>query len=314
MALFNYYRKEKGLCGMKTKNKFSSMKRKEAMNFYIYIAPWLIGFLVLTLYPVIYSFYLMFTDMNIAGAGQFVGLDNWRVAFTEDRLFFKAFFNTLRYVAMFVPSSIILAFAIAILLSKKIKGLGFFRTAFYIPYITAGVAVTILWGWIFSRDFGVINYVLSIFGIPGPNWLGDPNMAMISIVILSLWTIGNNIIIMLAGIQDIPQSYYESAQIDGAGPISQLANITIPLCTPTIYFNLIVTVIAAFQVFQQPLILTQGGPLNSTYTAAIHLFNTGFLYGKMGYASMMAWSIFAVIMGITLIIVSTSKFWVFYDD
>lgn len=290
------------------------MKRREARNFYLYTAPWLIGFFVLTLYPIVYSFYLMFTDMNLTGVGKFIGLENLKYAFTDDPLFIKAFINTLKYVVMFVPSSIILAFFVALLLSKKVKGLGFFRTAFYIPYITSGVAVTILWGWIYQKDYGIINYVLSLFGIKGVNWLGDKNIAMISIVILSLWTIGNNIIIMLAGIQDIPQSYYESAQIDGAGAICQIFSITLPLCTPTIYFNLIVTIIAAFQVFQQPLILTNGGPLNSTYTAAIHMYNNGFLYGKMGYASMMAWSLFVVIMVITLVVISTSKYWVFYDD
>ena len=290
------------------------MKRREARNFYLYTAPWLIGFFVLTLYPSVYSFYLMFTDMNLTGVGKFIGLENLKYAFTDDPLFIKAFINTLKYVVMFVPSSIILAFFVALLLSKKVKGLGFFRTAFYIPYITSGVAVTILWGWIYQKDYGIINYVLSLFGIKGVNWLGDKNIAMISIVILSLWTIGNNIIIMLAGIQDIPQSYYESAQIDGAGAIRQIFSITLPLCTPTIYFNLIVTIIAAFQVFQQPLILTNGGPLNSTYTAAIHMYNNGFLYGKMGYASMMAWSLFVVIMVITLVVISTSKYWVFYDD
>ena len=290
------------------------MKRREARNFYLYTAPWLIGFFVLTLYPIVYSFYLMFTDMNLTGVGKFIGLENLKYAFTDDPLFIKAFINTLKYVVMFVPSSIILAFFVALLLSKKVKGLGFFRTAFYIPYITSGVAVTILWGWIYQKDYGIINYVLSLFGIKGVNWLGDKNIAMISIVILSLWTIGNNIIIMLAGIQDIPQSYYESAQIDGAGAIRQIFSITLPLCTPTIYFNLIVTIIAAFQVFQQPLILTNGGPLNSTYTAAIHMYNNGFLYGKMGYASMMAWSLFVVIMVIILVVISTSKYWVFYDD
>lgn len=284
------------------------MKRREARNFYLYTAPWLIGFFVLTLYPIVYSFYLMFTDMNLTGVGKFIGLENLKYAFTDDPLFIKAFINTLKYVVMFVPSSIILAFFVALLLSKKVKGLGFFRTAFYIPYITSGVAVTILWGWIYQKDYGIINYVLSLFGIKGVNWLGDKNIAMISIVILSLWTIGNNIIIMLAGIQDIPQSYYESAQIDGAGAIRQIFSITLPLCTPTIYFNLIVTIIAAFQVFQQPLILTNGGPLNSTYTAAIHMYNNGFLYGKMGYASMMAWSLFVVIMVITLVVISTSKY------
>lgn len=298
----------------KGKKAYSAIKRREARNFYLYTAPWLIGFFVLTLYPIVYSFYLMFTDMNLTGVGKFIGLENLKYAFTDDPLFMKAFINTLKYVVMFVPSSIILAFFVALLLSKKVKGLGFFRTAFYIPYITSGVAVTILWGWIYQKDYGIINYVLSLFGIKGVNWLGDKNIAMVSIVILSLWTIGNNIIIMLAGIQDIPQSYYESAQIDGAGAIRQIFSITLPLCTPTIYFNLIVTIIAAFQVFQQPLILTNGGPLNSTYTAAIHMYNNGFLYGKMGYASMMAWSLFVVIMVITLVVVSTSKYWVFYDD
>lgn len=298
----------------KGKKVYSAMKRREVRNFYLYTAPWLIGFFVLTLYPIVYSFYLMFTDMNLTGVGKFIGLENLKYAFTDDPLFIKAFINTLKYVVMFVPSSIILAFFVALLLSKKVKGLGFFRTAFYIPYITSGVAVTILWGWIYQKDYGIINYVLSLFGIKGVNWLGDKNIAMISIVILSLWTIGNNIIIMLAGIQDIPQSYYESAQIDGAGAIRQIFSITLPLCTPTIYFNLIVTIIAAFQVFQQPLILTNGGPLNSTYTAAIHMYNNGFLYGKMGYASMMAWSLFVVIMVITLVVISTSKYWVFYDD
>ena len=290
------------------------MEKREARNFYLYTAPWLAGFLVLTLYPILYSFYLMFTNTDLTGTGQFIGFENLRYAFTDDTLFGKAFYNTIRYVVMFIPSSIILAFFIALLLSKRIKGLGFFRTAFYIPYITSGVAVTILWGWIFQKDFGIINYLLSLIGVQGPNWLGDKKVAMFAIVILSLWTIGNNIIIMLAGIQDIPQSYYESAQIDGAGAICQTFYITLPLSTPTIYFNLIVTVIAAFQIFQQPMILTNGGPLNSTYTAAMHLYNNGFLYGKMGYASMMAWSIFAVIMMITVVIVSSSKHWVFYDE
>ena len=298
----------------KERKKRSKLERREARNFYLYTAPWLIGFLVLTLYPMAYSLWLSFTDMSLSGKWKFVGAENFVYAFTKDPLFFKAFGNTLRYVAMFVPASLILAFFIALLLSKKIRGLGFFRTAFYVPYITSGVAVTILWGWIFNPDYGILNYVLSLFGIKGPNWLGDQKIAMISIVILSLWTIGNNIIIMLAGIQDIPASYYESAQIDGAGALRRVFSITLPLCTPTIYFNLIVTCIAAFQIFQQPLILTMGGPLNSTYTISMHLYNNGFLYGKMGYASMLGWGLFLVIMAITLIVQKTSKHWVFYDD
>ena len=192
-----YLRRRRRVKKPKGKKVYSAMKRREARNFYLYTAPWLIGFFVLTLYPIVYSFYLMFTDMNLTGVGKFIGLENLKYAFTDDPLFIKAFINTLKYVVMFVPSSIILAFFVALLLSKKVKGLGFFRTAFYIPYITSGVAVTILWGWIYQKDYGIINYVLSLFGIKGVNWLGDKNIAMISIVILSLWTIGNNIIITL---------------------------------------------------------------------------------------------------------------------
>lgn len=298
----------------KPARKHSGMERRSARNFYFYTAPWLLGFLVLTAYPILHSFWLMFTDTGLAGGGTFVGFENWVYAFVEDPLFFKSFANTLRYVVLFVPSSLILAFFVALLLSRKVKGLGLFRTLFYLPYITSGVATVILMGWIFNADYGVINYLLSLMGIKGINWLGQPNSAMVTIVLMALWTIGNNIIIMLAGIQDIPASYYESASIDGASELRCVFSITLPLCTPTIFFNLVVSVIAAFQVFQQPFILTTGGPLNSTLTVAMHLFNNAFKYGKMGYASMLAWGLFIVVMALTLIIQKTSKRWVFYDS
>lgn len=298
------------------KKRRSGMAIQDARNFYIYTSPWLIGFLVLTLYPILYSFWLMFTDTGLTGAGKFIGITNWVDAFREDPIFLKSFGNTLYYVILFVPSSLILAFGIALLLNQKIKLPGFFRTAFYLPYITSGVAVTVLWGWIFNKDYGLINYILSVVGIPGPNWLGDTRMAMFSIVILSLWSIGNNIIIMLAGIQDIPPSYYESAYIDGANKLNCIFKITLPLATPTIYFNLIVTNIFAFQIFQQPYILTDGhgSPLNSTYTMSMHLFKNAFEYGKMGYASMVAWILFIVIMMITLVIQKSAPKWVNYDS
>lgn len=299
---------------MKKGKKLVGRARRDARSFYIYTSPWLLGFLVLTLYPIVHSFWLMFTNTGITGSGGFVGLENWIYAITRDPVFFKVFGNTFYYVILFVPSCLVLAFFIALLLSWKIKALAFFRAVFYLPYITSGVAVTILWGWIYNKDYGLLNYVLSLVGIKGPNWLGNPRVAMISIVIFSLWTIGNSIIIMLAGIQDIPSSYYESACIDGAGKFRCIFIITIPLSTPTIYFNLIVMNIAAFQVFQQPYILTRGGPLNATYTVSMHLFRNAFEYGKMGYASMMAWGLFVVVMLLTLIIQKSSDKWVFYDS
>jgi ABC-type sugar transport system permease subunit len=293
--------------------KYAVLKRHETRNFYLYTAPWLVGFFVLTVYPVIYSFVLIFTDAGFDGVGKFIGFENWKYAFTMDPVFLKAFGNTVRYVIMFVPSSIVLAFFMALLLSRKVMFLGFFRTVFYLPYVTAGVATTILMGWIFNSDYGLINYTLNLAHIPGVNWLNSTKIAMLTIAIMSLWTIGNNIIIMLAGIQDIPASYFESAKIDGASELRCVFSITLPLSTPTIYFNLIISTIGAFQIFNQPYILTRGGPLNSTYTVSMHLFKNAFEYGKMGYSSMVAWCLFVIIMTITLIIQRSSNKWVFYE-
>ena len=296
------------------KKKYTGLDKYNARNFYIYISPWLLGFLVLTVYPIIRSFILVFTDTGLDTAGVFIGFENWKYAFTMDPIFLKSFGNTIKYVAMFVPSSIILAFFVALLLSRKVLFLGFFRTVFYLPYITSGVATTILMGWIFNYDYGLINFFLQTVGLPGVRWLNSTSMAMVTIVIMSLWTIGNNIIILLAGIQDIPSSYFESAKIDGASELRCIFKITIPLATPTIYFNLVITTIAAFQIFQQPYILTRGGPLNSTYTISMHLFRNAFEFGKMGYSSMLAWCLFVIIMFITLIIQKSSNNWVFYGS
>ncbi len=299
---------------MKLKERSLSLKRREALNFYLYISPWLLSFLVLTIYPMLDSFLLSFTDAAIGGDFNFIGLENFRKAFTVDPQFWVSFRNTILYVLMYVPANLVISFFLGYLLSRNIKALGFFRTVFYIPYITSGVAVTVMWGWIFNGSYGLINYLLSLVGIQGPNWLADKRYALICIVIISLWSIGNGIIIMLAGIQDIPATYYESAQIDGASSLRQVFSITIPLTTPTIYFNLVIGIISAFQLFNQPYILTQGGPVNATRTVAMVVFQNAFQYGRMGYASCVAWVLFVVIMAVTLIIQSSSKRWVFYDN
>lgn len=296
------------------RNKLTKTELRSAINFYAYISPWLIGFIVLTAYPMVASLYLSFTNSDMGEKADFIGLQNFIHAFTEDQQFLISFKNTLVYVLLFVPSSLILSFLIGWLLSRNIKGLGFFRTVFYLPYITSGVAVTILWGWIFNGNYGLINYLLSLIGIKGPDWLGNSHTALYCIVVMSLWSIGNNIIIMLAGIQDIPKSYYESAEIDGASTLRQVFSITIPLLTPTIYFNLIISIIGAFQIFNQPYILTKGGPVDATRTVAMVIFQNAFQYSRMGYASCVAWCLFVVIMVITVIIQQSSKKWVFYDN
>lgn len=296
------------------KKKSSGLDRRNTINFYAFIAPWLIGFLVLTVYPMLESFRLSLTDTGFTGDGSYIGLANFVQALTVETRVLTAFKNTFFYVLMFVPLNLVLSFFLGWLLSRQIKCLGFFRSVFYIPYLTAGVAVTIMWGWLFNGTYGLVNYVLSMVGIQGPNWLGDKNTALICIVVMNLWSIGNNVLIMLAGIQDIPRSYYESSEIDGASTWRQIWSITVPLCTPTIYFNLVMGIIGSFQLFNQPYILTDGGPVDSTLTVSLFIFRNAFEYGKMGYASAVAWMLFVAIMALVLIVQSTQKKWVFYGD
>ena len=296
------------------KKRSTGFDRRSTVNFYVFISPWLLGFLVLTVYPMLESFRLSMTDTGFTGDGSYVGLANFIQALTVETRVLTAFKNTFLYVLMFVPLNLVISFFLGWLLSRKIKFLGFFRSVFYIPYLTAGVAVTIMWGWLFNGTYGLINYTLSMFGIVGPNWLGDKNTALIFIVAMNLWSIGNNVLIMLAGIQDIPRSYYESAEIDGASTWRQIRSITIPLTTPTIYFNLVIGVIGAFQLFNRPYILTDGGPMDSTLTVSLFIFRNAFEYGKMGYASSVAWLLFVAIMALVLFIQSTQKKWVFYGD
>jgi len=297
------------------KKKFNLSMKSESKLFYLYTSPFILGFLIFTLYPVIYSIILIFTDADMTGTGQFVGLANIKKAFAQDPLFYKSLKNTLYFVVVSVPLSLIVSFLVALLLNnKKIKGMGIFRTTFYIPYITAGVAVTLLWGWIFNAQYGLINYFLSFFGITGPNWLSDSNWAMPAIIIMGLWTIGNTIIITLAGLQDIPEQLYESAAIDGASRLKMTTHITLPLATPTLFFNLVMGIIGGFQVFMQPFVLTEGGPNYATYTYMMHIYNNAFKYGEMGYASTLAWILFILILIITLIVNRTSKYWVYYEN
>jgi len=291
-----------------------SIERRENRQFFLYITPWLLGFAIFTLYPMVHSLILVLTDTDLTGSGKFIGFHNIVRAFTEDDLFYKTLVNTLYYVLVSVPVSLLLSFLIALLLNQKLKGIGFFRTSFYIPYITSGVAVVLLWGWIFNAQFGLINYFLSWFGITGPNWLSDVRWAMPAIIIMGVWSIGNSIIITLAGLQDIPEQLYESAEIDGANTFVKITRITLPLVTPTLYFNLVMGIIGGFQIFMQPHILTEGGPNYATHTYMMHIYDYGFKYSEMGYASTLAWILFIVIMTITQIVNRTSKYWVHYDN
>lgn len=287
------------------------MRRREVWEFHLYILPWLIGFTAFTLGPLIYSLIITLTDARMAGDWHFVGFVNY-AQMLKDRLFWKGLFNTAYYAFVSVPLGLMVAFALASLLNMKLRGMAFFRTLFYLPSVTAGVAVVLLWGWIFNPSFGLLNYALSLFGVQGPNWLGDPRWAMPAIIIMNLWNVGSAMIIFLAGLQDIPQQLYESAEIDGANGWTKTMRITVPLISPVAFFNLILGLIGAFQVFTQAYVLTGGGPLESTYVYLLHLYNEAFRYGRIAYGSALAWVLFFIILLFTLLIMATSKRWVYY--
>lgn len=297
------------------RRKHSAIERKQNRLFFTYIAPWLVGFVCLTLFPMCYSLYLSFTDSAIGDAGVFTGVRNYMEVFGQDAKFWMSAKNTILYVIVFVPVSMIFGIAIAMVLNQNLKGRGIFRVAFYIPSICAGVAVTLLWGWIFSPDYGLLNYLLSLVGIKGPKWLMDPNWAMFSIILINLWTQGNMIIIFLAGLQDIPTSLYESAGIDGASWLQKTRNITLPLLTPTLYFNMLLGMIGAFQMFNQPYLLTKGtSGEDATYTYMLHTYNYAFRYGKTGYACALAWVLLLTIFLMTFVVQKSSRHWVHYMD
>jgi len=290
----------------------SGLRRREAALGYIFILPWILGFLLFTLGPFAASLYLSFTTYSILQPGKWVALGNYLTAFTDDRLFWTVLYNTTYYVVGSVPLRIVLAFALALLLNTKVRGLTAWRTLFYVPSITPLVATIILWAYLLNPKFGLINYALGLFGVRPLPWLTSPIWSKPALLIMSVWWVGGNMVIFLAGLQGIPDHLYEAAELDGANALRRLLHITIPLMTPTIYFNLVMNLINAFQVFAQSFIMTGGGPLNSTRFYMHYLYDNAFLYFKMGYASAMAWVLFVIIFVLTMLLVKTSDRWVFY--
>ncbi len=293
-----------------------NLERNNTINFYIYTSPWIVGFLVFTLGPMLYSLYLSFTNTTLGKTTQIVGISNY-VAVFKDELFYIAVKNTLKYSLISIPLQLMLAFFLASLLNMKLKCIGLFRTIFYLPSVIAGISTILLWGWIFNSSYGLLNYALSLVGITGPQWLTDPNWGIPAIIIMSLHGVGGAMLIFLAGLQNIPKELYESAEIDGANSFVKLTNVTLPLITPTLFFNLILGIIAAFQVFTQPYIFQQLSGSNTRnigmYTYVMYLYENAFKYFKYGYGSAIAWILFLTTLIFTGIIVKTSNKWVFYS-
>ncbi|KQZ48898.1 sugar ABC transporter permease [Rhizobium sp. Root149] len=278
----------------------------------VYLAPYIIGLMVFTALPFAASFYLSFTDYNLMSAPVFTGLENYVKLFTSDRTFRKSLWVTLVYVFTTVPLKLAFALFIAVILNYKLKFINFFRTAFYVPSILGGsIAIAVMWRYLFA-DVGIVNMGLAAIGFEPVNWFGDPTNALFTITLLRLWQFGSAMVIFLAALQSIDKSLYEAASIDGAGKFATFWHITMPLITPVIFFNLIMQMVQAFQEFNGPYIITQGGPLKSTYLLPLYIYEEAFKRFDMGYASAIAWVLFAIIMVLTVIAFWSSRHWVYY--
>jgi multiple sugar transport system permease protein len=286
---------------------------KENLVGYLFISPWLVGFLVFTLYPFIQSIYLSFTRYNIVSPAKWVGTANYRMLLTQDELFWKSALVTVKYAAVAVPLGIVAGVGLALLLNANVKGITVFRTIFYLPSIVPTVATSVVFIWLLNPNIGLVNQILKLLGIHGPSWLNTAPWAFYSLVFMALWGVGGSMVIYLAGLKDIPVHLYEAATIDGAGSFKKLRHITLPLMTPVIFFNLVMGIIGAFQTFTQAYVMTpNGGPEDSTYFYSLYLYNRAWKYLDMGYASAMAWMLFLVIIVLTALVFRTQKRWVHY--
>jgi len=280
---------------------------------YLFFSPWLIGLVFFNILPILSAVYYSFTEYSVLQPPRWVGLNNYHEMFYVDELFWKAVYNTLYYALFSVPLGLIFAIFLAMLLNYRIWGLTFFRATFFLPSIVPGVAAAVVWAWILNPEYGLVNDLLARFGLPGPPWLTSEIWSKPAFILMSLWGIGSTAIIFLAALQDIPQHLYEAAEIDGANLFQRAYYVTMPMLTPAIFFNLIMGVIGALQIFTQVYVISDGGPLWSTLFYVFYLYRQGFEYFNMGYASALSLVLFVITLIFTLILMLTSKRWVYYE-
>jgi len=293
--------------------RMSRPARREALEGYLCILPWLIGFVTFVAGPILASFLLSFTAWDIVSSPRWIGLRNYVQIFTDDGDFVQSLKVTLTYAVFALPLQLVLGLALSLLLNLRLYGMNLYRTLFYIPAVLPAVAVTLLWVWIFNPEFGIINYLLSLIGIEGPRWFYSPRWALPGLILLSLWGVGGGAVIYLAGLQNIPPHLYEAAAIDGATHWQRFWKITLPLLTPTLFFQLVLNLIATFQVFTQSYIATNGGPLDSTFFFMLYIYNKAFRSFQMGYGSALAWILTVIIFVVTLFVFRSSPYWVYYE-
>jgi multiple sugar transport system permease protein len=290
-------------------------ERRNLRNGLLFMSPWIIGFGVFMLYPVLASFYFSFCDYSVLEPPVWIGAENY-AELMGDKVFWISLGNTAYYAGVSLPLGMAVALAVAILLNTKVRGMAVYRTIFFLPAIVPIVAMAILWMWIFNGQYGVLNYALGAIGVPAkvlPTWLDDATWAMPALIIMGLWGIGYSVVIYLAGLQDIPVSLYESADIDGATWWQKTVHITIPMLSPVIYFNLVMGIIGTFQIFAAPYIMTEGGPERATTFYTLYLYNLAFGELRMGYACAMAWILFVIILVLTLLATRATRRHVHYE-
>ncbi len=291
----------------------SRLARHEAIAFYLFIAPWILGFLIFTAGPVLASAYFSLTTYDIANPPQWVGLGNY-AHLSVDPLFWKSITVTASYAVMALPLGLVASLALALLLNLKIPALSAWRTIYYLPSITSGVGVALLWQWIFQPTFGLLNvFLYQTFHIVGPQWLYDSNWVIPAFVIMSLWGVGGNMLIYLGGLQNIPTQLYEAAEIDGANSWACLWHVTIPMLTPVILFNLVIGIIGVLSYFTNAYVMTGGGPNYASYFYLLSLYQNAFQFLKMGLASAQAWIFFVIVLVLTIITLKTANYWVYYE-
>ena len=294
---------------------------RENLEGYLFISPWILGMVLFALGPILASFGLAFTRWNLFTEPEYVGWANFQ-KLAHDPLFYKSVFNTIYYTVFAVPLGLVLALGLAMLVNHRLRGVNFFRTAFFLPNVVAGIAMLLLWKWLFDPNFGLINLFLdwtglmAVFewiGIGRPQWISSRAGAMPGLVFMSIWGLGGSMMIFLAGLQNIPRELIEAAELDGAGPWKRFRYVTVPLLTPTIFFLTMVGVIASLQVFNQAYVMTQGGPAHATLFYVLYLFQTAFERFQMGYACAMALVLFIITLIVSLIQLAMGKKWVHYQ-
>lgn len=298
----------------RTRRKPLTLAQREERDFYLFIGLWLIGFILFSGGPILASLFFSFTNWTGLTSMEWIGLGNFKELLFEDKLFWTATRNTFFYSFGAVTLGTMGALFVAILMNQNLPGTTLLRVIYYLPSIASGVAISILWIWLFNPQSGLVNYALSLIGIEGPLWLASPTWALPALVIKSLWGIGANMIILLAGLQAIPHSLYEAAKIDGANQAQEFRHVTLPMLSPVLFFVLIISTINSFQILTDVLVMTQGGPGTSTYVYVYMIYQNAFQYLKMGYASALAWILFIIILGLTLLQLWGSSKWVYYED